>query len=318
MGTSNASRWVFMCSGQGSQKPGMGAGLAFDPAVARVFECASDIFGIDVRALSTDAPADILNDTRNAQAVIAATSIGVAQSLMERGVEPGATMGLSLGQISALAVSGMLSVEATFRLLNARAAAMDRSVHSHEGAMSAFMKGSPREVEEVCAACAQGDVLAAANYNAPAQTVVSGTPEAVARAERAWIEKGHRARRLATAGAFHSPLMQQAADEFAGYLANVHFDEARIPLICNTDARPLDASSAPQHLIDHLTHPVRFEQSIRSLSEHGFGKFAEVGYGGALSNLVKRILPAAERTCIQDSASIEAFARGDAIAATSA
>lgn len=298
---------VFMCSGQGSQKPGMGADLIDVPEVAEVFDCASDVMGVDVRNLCTQAPAEELNETRNAQAAIATLSMGVASALMARGVQPQAVLGFSLGQISALSISGMLSMEDTFRLLAARASAMDRAARETAGVMSAFMKGAPEEVEEVCSLCAEGQVLVPANYNSAAQIVVSGELEAVERAEAAWKERGYKARRLATSGAFHSPLMQQAADEFGSYLETVEFNEPRVPLICNTDAKPLSAVDARAHLVAHLTHPVRFMQSVQALAAAGATDFVEVGFGGVLNNLVKRIDPELDHTCVQDKASLEAF-----------
>ena len=112
---------------------------------------------------------------------------------------------------------------------------------------------------------------------------------------------------LATSGAFHSPLMQSAADELDVYLAKVDFKQPSVPLICNTDARPLSAETARRCLVDHLTHPVRFEQSVQALADQGASVFAEVGFGGVLSNLVKRIDRKAARPCIQDAESFDAF-----------
>ena len=303
---------VFMCSGQGSQKPGMGADLIDVPEVAQVFDCASDILGVDVRNLCTQAPAEELNETRNAQAAIATLSIGIATALIARGVQPQAVLGFSLGQISALAISGMLSVEDTFRLLAVRSEVMAKAAQQNEGVMSAFMKGTPEEVEEVCASCAQGQVLVPANYNSAAQIVVSGEVAAVERAEAAWKERGYKARRLATSGAFHSPLMQRAASEFSAYLETVQFSDPRVPLICNTDAQPLKAADAPAHLTAHLTHPVRFMQSVQELAAAGATSFVEVGFGGVLNNLVKRIDPNLDHVCVQDRASMEALIQNQA------
>ena len=146
-----------------------------------------------------------------------------------------------------------------------------------------------------------------ANFNCPGQIVISGELAAVERAEAAWEAAGKRYARLATSGAFHSPLMQPAADELDAYLAKVDFKQPSIPLICNTDAQPLSAEVARHHLVDHLTRPVRFEQSVQALADQGASVFAEVGFGGVLSNLVKRIDRKAARPCIQDAASFDAF-----------
>ena len=101
--------------------------------------------------------------------------------------------------------------------------------------------------------------------------------------------------------------MQSAADELDVYLAKVEFKQPSVPLICNVDAKPLSAEDARRHLVDHLTHPVRFEHSVQALADQGAAVFAEVGFGGVLSNLVKRIDRKAARPCIQDAASFDAF-----------
>ena len=294
---------TLMLSGQGSQKPGMGADLLGVPEVAAVLACASDVLGYDVADLMQNAPGEKLNNTRFAQPAVCALSVGIARALMARGVQPAAVLGFSLGQVSALAVAGMLTDEATFALVGERARLMAEAAEAHPGAMSALLKADEESVRAVCAECAQGEVLVPANYNCPGQIVVSGAPAAVARAEEAWAAAGKRSARLATSGAFHSPLMAEAADAFAAYLAHVDFAEARIPLICNTDARPLSAADARDHLTRHLTHPVRFEQSIDYVRAQGAGAFVEAGFGGVLTNLVKRMDRTAPRVCAQDAAS---------------
>lgn len=298
---------VFMFSGQGAQKPGMGADLLDVPEVAQTVACASDVLGYDVADLMTNAPAEKLNDTLYAQPAMCVLSVGLAHALVARGVQPSAVLGFSLGQVSALAVSGMLSDEATFAFVAQRARLMAQAALERPGVMSALLKADEQSVADVCAECACGQVLVAANYNGPGQIVVSGEVEAVERAEAAWSASGKRFARLATSGAFHSPLMQRAADQLDAYLANVQFAEPSVPLICNTDAKPLCAADAREHLVRHLTHPVRFQQSVEALAAQGAQTFAEVGFGGVLSNLVKRIDRKADRACVQDRASLESF-----------
>ena len=292
---------VFMFSGQGAQKPGMGESLFRVPEVKAVLDCASDVLGYDVSALMTSAPAEKLNDTRYAQPATCVLSVGIASALQARGVQPQAVLGFSLGQVSALAVSGMLTYEETFSFVAERARLMAQAAAERPGVMSALLRADGESVAQLCEECAQGQVLVPANFNCPGQIVISGELAAVERAEAAWEAAGKRYARLATSGAFHSPLMQSAADELDAYLAEVDFKQPSVPLICNTDAQPL------RHLVDHLTHPVRFEQSVRTLVDQGAAVFAEVGFGGVLSNLVKRIDRKAARPCIQDTASFDAF-----------
>ena len=273
---------VFLCSGQGSQKPGMGADLMDVPEVAEVFSCASDVLGFDVADLVLHAEPDVLNDTRNAQPAICVLSVAVACALEARGVEPAAVLGFSLGQVSALAVSGMLSVEATFSLVKERSRLMAEAAAEHPGAMSALLKADEESVAALCDECAQGEALVPANYNCPGQIVVAGAPAAVERVEAAWAASGKRFSRLATSGAFHSPL------------------------ICNVTAEPLSAAVAREHLVRHLTSPVRFQQSVEALVRAGADTFVETGFGGVLANLVKRIDKGAARFCVQDRASLDA------------
>ena len=299
------SQPVFMCSGQGAQKPGMGADLHGIPEVDEVFAIASDVFGRDMRAACEAMPADELNDTRNAQAATSTLSLAIGRALMARGIVPSAVLGFSLGQVTALALSGMVSDRTMFQIVRARASIMGDAAQARPGVMSALLKASEEDVNALCAQCAQGDVLVPANYNCPGQIVVAGTPEAMARAEAAWAEQGRKFVRLATSGAFHCPLMDDAARQFAQFLAEIDFDEPKIALICNVDARPLDAKGARQHLVDHLTHPVLFEQSVGALVQSGHRSFVEIGYGGVLANLIKRIDRSLERACVQDRQSFD-------------
>lgn len=298
---------VFMASGQGSQKPGMGADLLDVPEVAAVFACASDVLGRDVAALVREADADELNDTRNAQIAIAALSIGIGRALAARGIVPDALLGFSLGQISAMVLGGMLTEEAAFALIAERSRLMGEAADANPGVMSALLKVTLPEAEELCATCAEGEVLVPANLNGGGQIVIAGAPAAVARAEEAWAARKGRFSRLATSGGFHSPLMASAAEPFAAYLDGVDFREPEVPVIGNVQAAPLTADGARTELVAHLTSPVQFEASVAKLQAAGAQMFAEVGFGGVLANLVKRIDRAAPRAAVQDRASFDAF-----------
>ena len=287
---------VFMASGQGSQKPGMGADMLDIPEVASVFACASDVLGRDVAALVRDASPEELNDTRNAQIAIAALSVGMGRALEARGIVPDALLGFSLGQISAMVLGGMLAEEDTFALIAERSRLMGEAADANPGVMSALLKITLPEAEALCAQCAEGEVLVPANLNGGGQIVVAGTPAAVARAEEAWAASKGRFSRLAS-----------AQEPFADYLARVDFREAVVPVIGNVHAAPLDAAGAREELVAHLVSPVQFEASVAKLQEAGAKMFAEVGFGGVLANLVKRIDRSAPRAAIQDRPSFDAF-----------
>ena len=280
---------VFMCSGQGAQKPGMGTDLLALPEVAATFGLASDVMGVDLARLAREGSPEEVNDAYNAQALTMAVSVGVGDALAVRGLEPRAVVGFSLGQISALALAGVLGEEAAFGLLRVRATAMARAAAETQGAMAALLGATVPDAEALCAECSQGQVLVAANHNCPGQVVVSGEVSAVDRAQEAWASAGKRAARLNTAGAFHSPLMQGAADELAAYCANVEFRQPRVLLICNTDARPFLVEQAVERLAAQVVSPVLFEESVLYLASQGRTRFVEVGFGGVLTGLARRI-----------------------------
>lgn len=289
---------AFLLSGQGAQKPGMGAALIEQgaPEVAETFAIASEAFGFDVADVCLNASAETLRDTAFAQPAMCTLSVAVAKALEARGVRPAYVAGFSLGQIAALAVSGMVSERDAFRIAAFRTKVMAEAAAARPGSMCALLGGEPEEASEVCSSAAQGDVLVCANYNAPGQIVISGDVAAVDRAAALWKERPrHKASMLATSGAFHSPLMQPAAEALAEFLEEVEFNEARTPLVCNVDARPLSAADARAHLASQVVSPVLFEQSVHWLSEQGVDTFVECGFGGVLTKLVKRIEPAAAR-----------------------
>ena len=165
---------VFMASGQGSQKPGMGADMLDIPEVASVFACASDVLGRDVAALVRDASPEELNDTRNAQIAIAALSVGMGWALEARGIVPDALLGFSLGQVSAMVLGGMLAEEDAFALIAERSRLMGETADANPGVMSALLKITLPEAEALCAQCAEGEVLVPAKLNGGGQIVIAG------------------------------------------------------------------------------------------------------------------------------------------------
>ena len=280
---------VWMLPGQGAQKPGMGSDLLELPQVAQTFVLASDVLGLDLADLSRNGSAEDVNRPFNAQALTMAVSVGVGRYLGANGLQPSAVLGFSLGQIGALALSGALSDEQAFRLLKVRATAMAKACEQVPGGMLALLGANEQAAEELCEECAGGEVLLPANYNCPGQIVISGTEAAIERASARWKELGNKASRLNTSGAFHSPLMEKAAEAVAEACADLDFREPEVPLICNTDARPFRASEATARLATQVKSPVRFGQSVEYLIAQGETDFLEVGFGAVLNGLVKRI-----------------------------
>lgn len=290
-------RLAILCSGQGSQKPGMAAALSGRADLDEVFEAASDVCGFDVRAACDDEAA--LADALKVQSALCAASIAAVRAAEAEGAAPDAVAGFSLGQVAALNVAGMLSLEGTFALCAARARAMAEAAAATPGAMCALMGTDDESVGALIEDASHGAVLVAANYNAPGQIVVSGERDAVVRAAEAWRGPGRRASMLAVAGAFHSPLMQPAADALASFLEGMRFDEPRIPLICNVDARPLRAADAAEHMVRQVTSPVLFDRSVAALRAAGVDAYAECGSGAVLCGLVRRTHKEADRYRIE-------------------
>ena len=280
---------VWMLPGQGAQKPGMGADLLELPQVAQTFALASDVLGLDLADLSRNGSAEDVNRPFNAQALTMAVSVGTGRFLQANGLAPSAVLGFSLGQIGALALAGVLSDEQAFRLLKVRATAMAAACEQVPGGMLALLGADAQDAEELCKECAGGEVLLPANYNCPGQIVISGTEAAIECAGARWKELGNKASSLNTSGAFHSPLMEQAAEAVAEACADLDFREPEVPLICNTDARPFRANEAAARLAAQVKSPVRFSQSVEYLIAQGETDFLEVGFGAVLNGLVKRI-----------------------------
>ncbi len=298
---------VWLCSGQGAQKPGMGVDLFDLPQVADTFAVLSDELGIDLALLAKDGTPEEVNGAVAAQALTMAVSVGVGRVLQDAGFQPDAVVGFSLGQISALVLVEVLPLADAARLLKVRATAMDDACAANPGAMLALMGATVEDAQALCEAQAQGDVLVPANMNCPGQVVISGTCEAIDRAAAAWKEAGKKAVKLATAGAFHSPLMDAAAQEVEKFCAGLTFAEPRVTLLCNTDARPFTADAASARLSAQVRSGVMFQQSIEALIAQGQTDFVEVGFGGVLTNLVKRIDRSATRTAIGTREALDAY-----------
>ncbi|WP_251211763.1 ACP S-malonyltransferase [Adlercreutzia murintestinalis] len=298
---------VWMCSGQGAQKPGMGTDLLDLPQVADTFTVLSKELGIDVALLAKDGTPEEVNGAVAAQALTMAVSVGVGRVLQDAGIRPDAIIGFSLGQISALVLAGVLSLEDAARLLKVRATAMDAACQKNPGGMVALMGASVEEARALCEAQAQGGVLVPANMNCPGQVVISGTPDALDRASAAWKDAGKKAVKLATAGAFHSPLMADAAQEVETFCASLDFAEPQVTLLCNTDARPFVAAEAAARLGAQVCSGVMFQQSVEALIAQGETDFVEVGFGGVLVNLVKRIDRGTTRAALGTREQLDAY-----------
>jgi [acyl-carrier-protein] S-malonyltransferase len=309
---------AFIFPGQGSQAVGMGADLAAAFAPAReVFQEVDDALGQKLFKLMSEGPEADLTLTENAQPALMAVSLAVTRTL-ERvfgvGVDRAAFVaGHSLGEYSALAAAGALSLADTARLLKLRGQAMQRAVPVGEGAMASLIgpKTDVALAEAAAAAGAELGVCVVANDNNQGNVVISGAKAAVDRAIEKAKELGARAIPLNVSAPFHCPLMQPAADEMARALAAAEIVAPRAPLVANVTARPtLDPEEIRRLLIEQVTGRVRWRESMIWLAgDGGVTRFAEAGSGKVLSGMAKRIAPDAEAVPLNAPADLEAFAK---------
>lgn len=309
---------AFIFPGQGSQAIGMGVDLATAFAPAReVFQEVDDALGQKLFALMRDGPEGDLTLTENAQPALMAVSLAVTRVLEREfglGVDKAAFVaGHSLGEYSALAAAGAISLADTARLLKLRGQAMQRAVPVGEGAMASLIgpKTDVALAEAAAAAGAEVGVCVVANDNNQGNVVISGAKAAVDRAVEKAKELGARAIPLNVSAPFHCPLMQPAADEMAQALAAATIVSPRAPLVANVTARPVhDPEEIRRLLVEQVTGRVRWRESIAWLVETGgVTRFAEAGAGKVLSGMVKRIAPDAEATPLNAPADLEAFAK---------
>lgn len=286
--------------GQGSQAVGMGKALAeAHPAAAAVFQEVDEALGEKLSSVIFEGPIDTLTLTANAQPALMAVSLAAMRALEAEGLvlEKAASYvaGHSLGEYSALAAAGSLSLADAARLLRIRGRAMQAAVPVGEGAMAALLGLDFEAATAVAAEAAGSDICQAANDNGPGQVVISGTRAAVERAlEIAKAKGAKRAILLPVSAPFHCRLMQPAADAMAEALASVEIVAPRVPIVANVLAYPIsDPVEIRDRLVQQVTGMVRWRESVEWLAANGVDRLVEVGAGKVLSGLAKRIAPGA-------------------------
>jgi [acyl-carrier-protein] S-malonyltransferase len=298
--------------GQGSQRVGMGRGLAQKYEVARrVYEEADDVLGFPLSKLCWDGPEDELVLTEHTQPAILTTSIAVLRVLEGKGLQFDLVAGHSLGEWSALVAAGSLALGDAVRLVHLRGMYMQEAVPVGGGAMAALLG---LDLAAACAVCERAsrpfEVAEPANLNGGGQIVIAGHAAAIDRAiAEAKAAGAKRAVRLAVSAPFHCSLMQPAADRLAAALADVAVAAPRVPVVANVTAEPTqDASRIKDLLVRQVTSPVRWEESIQTIAKLGVTRAYELGSGAVLKGLVKRIAPAIETTAVGEPHETEAFA----------
>lgn len=287
---------IVLCPGQGAQHTGMGRAWAIaEPAAEQVFRKADSVVGFELSRICFEGPDDRIHRTDIAQTAIFTTSIACLAGMAVRGLYEAqqlkAVAGLSLGEYTALHLAGVVSFEDGLRLVALRGRFMQEAAEAVDSGMVALIGADESQALALCEAAREGEVLAPANFNCPGQIVISGSRVACERSLTVAEKMGLRATALQVAGAFHSSLMQPAADRMACALEAVSFQPPRVPVLSNVTGEPhgQDVAQIKKLLVQQITHPVRWEQNVRWLVAHAPGRMIEPAPGKVLSGLMRRI-----------------------------
>ena len=300
---------AFLFPGQGSQNVGMGRAFADAFPVCRDAMAEADAaLGEDLSGLCYNGPEDRLVLTENTQPAILAVSVAMCRLLVSKGVRPACVAGHSLGEYSAHVAAGTITFGDALRIVRRRGRFMQEAVPVGQGAMAAILGLDADKVAAACAEAAQGEVVSAANLNAPGQVVIAGSRDAVARAiEQAKARGARRAIPLAVSAPFHCALMTPAQERLAPELRALSASDPLVPVVANVDAEPKrDARSAIEALVAQVSSPVRWEQVMQRLASEGIRKYVEVGPGTVLTGLGRKILKDAVFLTLEEPADLDA------------
>jgi len=280
---------AYVFPGQGAQFPGMGKDLYENNAEAKaLFDKADEVLGFSLSAIMFEGTAEELKETKVTQPAIFTLSVIMAKLLGED-FKPTMVAGHSLGEFSALTAVGALDFESALKLVSACAMAMQKACEMKPSTMAAILGLTDEQVENICESTA--GVVVAANYNCPGQLVISGEIEAIEAACESAKEAGaRRALVLPVGGAFHSPMMEPARAELAAAIEATEFHTPLCPVVQNSVAKAVsDPAEIKQNLIDQLTAPVKWTQSVQQMIASGVTDYVECGPGKTLQGLVKKI-----------------------------
>jgi [acyl-carrier-protein] S-malonyltransferase len=302
------TKFAFVFPGQGSQAVGMLNGFSGNDVVRQTIAEASDALQFDLGKLIAEGPKEELDLTTNTQPVMLTAAVACYRAwIAAGGPAPALVAGHSLGEYSALVAAGVIPFKDAVPLVRFRAQAMQEAVPVGQGGMAAILGLSDDDVRAVCAEAAQGEVVEAVNFNAPAQVVIAGHKGAIERACEAAKAKGaKRALPLPVSAPFHSSLLKPASDRLRDYMGQLAFANPQIALINNVDvAIAQDVAAIKDALVRQAANPVRWVEAVQKMASEGVTHVIECGPGKVLAGLTKRINGDLVGDAIVDQASLD-------------
>lgn len=299
---------AFIFPGQGAQYVGMAKEISeTSKAASRIFDEATDALGFDARKMIFESDDETLRITENTQPTILTASVACAQPLLEAGIKPDFTAGLSLGEYAAHVISGSLTFGDAVKLVKKRGKYMQETVPIGEGAMAAIMGLNREDVLEVCQKASAVGIVEATNFNCPGQISVAGEVSAVNEAMRLANEKGAKRTLLLNVSApFHCSLLKPAGEKLAKELESVEIRPMTIPVVTNVTGKMVGSSEEIMNLlIRQVSSSVLWEDCVETMIQNGVDTFIEIGPGKVLSGFVKKIDKSVKVYNVEDNSSLK-------------